>query len=65
MKGGEIMFKKRLEHSSALMLQGVELQASFCLTGGEQSETYKYVNSPSGARCTTPGGFDVKYVNIN
>lgn len=57
--------KKQLEHGSDLMLQDVELQSGTCLTGGEYSSDYKYTNSPCGPKCTTPGGFDVTYINTN
>lgn len=57
--------KKQLKQGSELVLQDVELQAGICLTGGEQSSDYKYTNAPVGPKCSTPGGFDVKYVNTH
>ena len=65
-EGGDKMFeKKQLKHGSELVLQDVELQAGICLTGGEQSSDYKYTNDPVGPKCSTPGGFDVNYVNTH
>ena len=56
-------FMKQTEKNSNLTLQDVELQGSTCLTGESVNPDYTYTNSPCGGSCSTPGGFDVTYIN--